>query len=471
MTARSASGHFNNENMRIQPEQFMTTSLSVSPHGETISRVLAAAINAVDPEIAVKKYLLRDGNQLFVGDDTFPLDEIENIYVIAFGKASLPMTQAAADILGDQLSAGILITKSQHSSFAIHNSKFTIIEASHPVPDQVGIEGAENVIELLESAAEKDLVLCLISGGGSALLTAPVEGITLDHLQQLNRSLLTCGASIGEINTLRKHLSRVKGGNLARIASPARVASLILSDVIGDPLDVIASGPTVPDTSSFGDAQNIIDRYDIGGELPTPIREHLARGFAGNIAETPKPGNAVFENVSNMIIGNNYQAAQAALAEAQALGLNPLLLTTNLEGEANIIGPALAAIAKQIETSGDPIQRPACVAAGGETTVTIKSDGLGGRNQELALSAVQTLADLRDTYLVALATDGDDGPTDAAGAVVTGQTLELATRKNLNPAQFLANNDAYHFFEPLGDLLKPGPTLTNVNDLNFIFCF
>jgi len=456
--------------MRIQPEQFLTNSLRASSHGETITRVLAAAINAVDPEIAIEKSLQRQANHLVINGKSYKLDAIDRVLVIAFGKASLPMAQATAEILGDKISAGIIITKSQTSKFDFQHSALTTFEASHPVPDQRGVEGANQIIELLKTTTERDLVLCLISGGGSALLTAPAEGITLDNIQQLNRSLLASGANIGEINTLRKHLSKVKGGSLAKLAFPAQVISLILSDVIGDPLDVIASGPTVPDTSSFADAQAIIAYYGIAGQLPVAIHEHLEQGHTGKIADTPKPGDAVFEKVHNTIIGNIYQAAKAALVEAQLLGLNPLLLTTNLEGEASTIGPALVAIAKQIDTTGDPIRRPACLIAGGETTVTIQGDGLGGRNQELALSTVHPLAGLKETILVALATDGDDGPTDAAGAVVTGQTLEQALLQELNPAQFLSNNNAYHFFEPLGDLLKPGPTLTNVNDLNFIFC-
>ena len=450
--------------MRIQPEQFLTDSLRASSYGRLITRVLAAAINAVDPENAVKKYLLRDENQISVGNTTYSLDKIDNVFLIAFGKASLPMAQAAVDIIGDKLSAGIIISKAINAPFRIQNSLFSIIEASHPVPDQRGVDGAAHIIELLKKTSQKDLVLCLISGGGSALLTAPAEGISLDNLQQLNRSLLRCGAKIGEINTLRKHLSRVKGGNLAKLAYPAQVATLILSDVIDDPLDVIASGPTVPDSSSFDDAREIIEKYGIAGEIPSAVHERMKQGHAGGTPETPKPEDAIFERVHNLIIGNNYQAAKAAIEKAHTLGLNPLLLTTNLEGEAREIGPALAAIAKQIDTTSDPIKRPACIILGGETTVTLRGDGLGGRNQELALSAVQPLAGLKATYLVTLATDGD-------GAVVTGQTLEQANLENLDPAKFLANNDAYNFFNPLGDLLKPGPTLTNVNDLNFIFCF
>jgi glycerate 2-kinase len=470
MTAPNVSNPSNNNHMRIPPENFLTDSLRTTPHGETITRVLAASIQAVDPENAVRKYLRQENNQLTLGDKVFNLDEIERIFVVAFGKASLPMALAAAEIIPDRLTAGIIITKA-HSQFSIDHSTYKIIVASHPVPDQRGVEGAEQIIDLLKTSTENDLVICLISGGGSALLTAPVEGISLDNLQQLNRSLLACGAAIGEINTLRKHVSRLKGGSLARLAHPAQVASLILSDVIDDPLDVIASGPTVPDPTTFMDAMAVIERYRIARQIPKPVLDYLRDGCNGSHPETPKPADPIFEQVYTRIIGNNYQAAKAGLDQAQALGLQTILLTAALEGEARFLGPVLAAIARQIDQSGDPLPRPVCIIAGGESTVTIQGDGLGGRNQELALSAVEGLAGMENMYLIALASDGDDGPTDAAGAVVSGDTLTQAKDKNLNPSTYLNNNDAYHFFAPLGDLLKPGPTLTNVNDLTFIFAF
>jgi glycerate 2-kinase len=470
MTAHNVSNPNNNIHMRIPPTKFLTDSLRATPHAETITRVLAASIQAVDPEIAVKKYLQRDKNQLTLGGKIYNLADIERIFIVAFGKASLPMAQAATEIIADRLAAGIVITK-ENSKFNTNQSPFTIVQASHPVPDQRGIEGAEQIINLLKTTTENDLVLCLISGGGSALLTAPVERISLDNLQQLNRSLLACGATIGEINTLRKHVSRLKGGSLARLAHPSQVASLILSDVIDDPLDVIASGPTVPDPTTFSDAMAVIERYQIGDQIPNPVLDYLRDGCNGSHPETPKPGDPIFEQIDTRIIGNNYQAANAGRDQAEALGIQTLLLTTALQGEASSLGPMLAAIARQIDQSGDPQPRPVCVITGGESTVTIQGDGLGGRNQELALSAVEGLAGLENTYLIALATDGDDGPTDAAGAVVSGMTQSQAEAKSLNPLEFLENNDAYHFFAPLGDLLKPGPTLTNVNDLTFIFAF
>ena len=344
-------------------------------------------------------------------------------------------------------------------------------EAGHPIPDERGVAGARQIAQLLEQATERDLVIALISGGGSALLTLPAEGISLAELQALTGILLRCGANINEINTLRKHLDQVKGGGLARLAHPAGVITLILSDVVGNPLDVIGSGPTVPDTSSFADAYAVLERYGVVADAPAPIVARLRRGMAGQIAETLKPGDPRFARVHNLIVGSNRQAAEAALAAARAAGFNPLLLTTFLQAEAREAGRMLAAGARELADSDHPLPRPACIIAGGETTVTLRGSGRGGRNQELALAAVADLAGLPDLALVALATDGGDGPTDAAGAVVTGATLDRARALDLNPAAYLARNDAYSFFDALGDLLKPGPTETNVNDLAFVFAF
>jgi len=377
-------------------------------------------------------------------------------------------------VLWERISAGIIVTKGggeQGGKGGGGYSQFTINYSSHPVPDERGVHVAGDIIELLATTTDNDLVICLISGGGSALLTSPAPGISLDDIQALTKALLGCGATINEVNTLRKHLSQVKGGQLARWAAPAQMATLILSDVIGDPLDVIASGPTVPDSSTFQDCWQILEMYQLTEGIPAKIREHLQAGLDDDIADTPKMGDPIFEKAHNIIVGNNLQAAQAAISQAQVEGFNTLLLTTSLQGEAKIIGQTMAAIAAQVVATGDPIPRPACIVAGGETTVTIRGQGLGGRNQELALGAVEGIAGLEDIIIIALATDGDDGPTDAAGAVVTGETLDRATLAGLNPIEFLSRNDAYNFFDPLGDLLKPGMTGTNVCDLTFIFAY
>ena len=380
------------------------------------------------------------------------------------------MAQAAAEILGDDLTEGILIPKADPAlSLPSLPASVRIYPAGHPVPDQRGVAAARKVIALLEETQANDLVLILISGGGSALLTAPVEGVSLKDLQNLNHALLACGATIQEVNTLRKHLSRVKGGQLAKLAAPAATLTLILSDVIGDPLDAIASGPTVPDPTTFEMAERILKQYNLAPRLPASVIAHLQRGLHAQVPETPKKLPLCPKNI---IIGNNLMAARAGLRAARKEGFNAQILTTSLRGEASQAGGVLGAILRQMASTGEPLPRPACVIAGGETTVTLgESPGLGGRNLELALGAVEDLADCPNVALISLATDGDDGPTDAAGAVVTGETLARAKKRNLFPSDFLARHDAYNFFEPLGDLLKPGPTGTNVNDLNFLFTF
>jgi hydroxypyruvate reductase len=432
--------------------------------------VLSAALQAVDPAAAVRRYLQRSGNRLWVAGNEFDLSRFSRVLLVGAGKAGAPMARAAAEIVGNRLAGGVMIVKEGYGE-DLADRKVSVIEAGHPLPDERGVQGAGRVIELLQGAGPEDLVIALLSGGGSALLVSPAEGLSLADLQDLTTTLLRCGADIYEINTIRKHLERLKGGGLARLAAPALLVTLILSDVVGDPLDVIASGPTVPDPSTFAGAYDVLEKYGIVGKAPPAVVRRLECGRSGELLETPKPGEAVFERAHNVLVGSNRLAAEAALAQAQAEGLHGLLLTTYLQGEARQAGRVLASLARQIAADGQPLPRRACLVAGGETTVTLHGDGLGGRNQELALGAVADLAGLPEVALVTMATDGGDGPTDAAGAVVTGDTLERARRAGLSPVEYLARNDAYHFFDALGDLLKPGPTQTNVNDLAFLFAF
>ncbi len=465
--------------MKISPNRFLTASLESEPWGAGVTRILAAAIQSVDPSEALYRCVQRQGDLLTIrsaaGDSparTYDLRDFKHIYVVGAGKAGAPMTQAIAQILRNRLSGGLVIVKDGYTSGAKTQSssgKIEIVQASHPIPDERGLQATNRILALLEAADQDDLIICLISGGGSALLTAPEAGISLQDLQALTKQLLASGASIHEINALRKHLDQVKGGGLAQAGNPAHMLSLILSDVVGNSLDVIASGPTVADNSSFQECHDILERYKLLDKIPVNVLKRIRQGVSGQQPETPKPGEAFFANVHNAIIGSNHVAAQAALEKAAQEGYNVMLLTTYLQGEARQVGRLLVAIARQVAESNQPIPRPACILAGGETTVTLHGDGLGGRNQELALGAVVELAGLQDIALVSLATDGGDGPTDAAGAVVTGQTLSRAEGIGLVPAKFLARNDSYHFFQPLGDLLKPGPTLTNVNDLVFLF--
>jgi glycerate 2-kinase len=435
-----------------------------------IERVLSAALDAADPRQAVARALALDGEALLTAGERLDLRTVRRVRVIGAGKASQAMARGLVDVLGARISDGVIISKHQDKQIDLPPA-IRVLLGGHPVPTADSISSTQALADLLVDGQPDDLIICLISGGGSALMSWPEEGTSLAELQELTRLLLACGADIGEINTLRKHLDRVKGGGLARLASPARLVTLILSDVIGSPLDVIASGPTVADSSTYAQAQDIVRKYRLEDRVPPGIASILERGTRGEIAETVKPGDPVVENVINQIIASNPQAASAALAQARRDGFHTLLLTTYLQGEASQVGIVLASLLQQIHASADPLPRPACIVAGGETTVTLHGQGLGGRNQEMALGAVFLLSGLPDVALITLGTDGEDGPTDAAGAVVTGKTLQRARALELNPLAYLQSNDSYHFFSALGDLIQPGPTGTNVNDLVFLFAF
>ncbi|MCJ7586168.1 MAG: glycerate kinase [Anaerolineales bacterium] len=447
----------------LAPAQFLTSSLRLSPHGTAITRILAAGLDAVDPGEAVGRFVRREKNQLRIANKLYSLEKDRRTFIIAFGKASLPMAESLADILGDRLTDGVVIPKHAEERTL---SLLTVMEGGHPVPDERSLAAGQRVIELLSDLRNDDLVICLISGGGSALMAAPVEGVTLSDMQALTSALLACGASVDEINILRRHLDRLKGGGLARLAFPARIVSLILSDVVGNPLEAIASGPTAPDPATCADALAVLEKYKLPGKTPESVMVALKSGH-----ETLKPGDAVFRNVDNILVGSNLLAAQAALKQVEAEGFHPYLLRTDLQGEAREVAVELCRTLRWAWQTGDPAPPPACIVAGGETTVAIKGDGRGGRNQELALASVTELVNFPDVMLVALATDGEDGPTDAAGAVVTGETFGRAYALGLDPVDYLRRNDSYTFFAALDDLLKPGPTGTNVNDLIFLFTF
>lgn len=457
---------------------------------EQVMQLVQAALEAVDPTRAVQTTVRLEGDRLYVGgqlsgallgaprrpgsslldrvSQEYDLRRYRHIYVLGGGKAGAPMAWALSQVLGERLTAGWVNVKEGHLVDAPLPEAVHVQEASHPIPNESGREGAQRILDLARRAQERDLIFCLISGGGSALLPLPVEGITLEDLQALTDALLLCGATINEINAVRKHCSQIKGGQLARAAYPATVISLILSDVVGNPLDVIASGPTVPDTTTFADAYQILLKYGIADGVPEHIVSHLRTGIDGQVPETPKEGDPIFENVHNVIIGSNAMAALAAKAEAEAMGFSTLLLSTYIEGEAREVGKVMAGIAKSLAVEGWPLAVPACVIAGGETTVTVRGAGRGGRNQELALSAALALDGWSGVMLATLATDGTDGPTDAAGAIVDGQSAYRGAQMDMAAADFLAENDSYTYFDRLGDLIRTGATNTNVNDLLFI---
>ena len=427
--------------------------------------IFQAALDAVDPEEAVKCFVQVKGSPLTVDGMDYDLDDFNSITVVGAGKADAPMAAALESLLGEQITNGLLNVKYGHTQPL---ARIRLNEAGHPVPDENGLKGAKEIVELVETLGEDNLVICLLSGGGSALLPLPAEGISLEDKQEVTKLLLACGANIQEINTVRKHLSAVKGGQLARAAAPATLISLVLSDVIGDQLDAIASGPTVPDTTTFAEVSDLFNRYDLSPKLPAHIIRRIWDGIEEKISDTPKPGEPAFEKTQNVVIGSNPIAVNAAAEKAKLLGYQTLILSTFMEGETREIARAHAAIAKEIHQSGNPVCPPACILSGGETTVTIRGDGKGGRCQEFALAAARDLADLKDTLVLAAGTDGSDGPTDAAGAYADGATIARAEEFGLDASDFLNRNDSYHFFELLEDLLITGPTRTNVCDVRIL---
>jgi hydroxypyruvate reductase len=372
------------------------------------------------------------------------------------------MAGAVEEILGDRVTAGVVTTK--HGYLETLRTVL-LIEAGHPLPDSAGLAGAQRIAQLVVQAGRDDLVLVLISGGGSALLPLPAEGITLDEKIAVTDLLLRSGATINELNTVRKHLSAIKGGWLARHAAPATVIALILSDVLGNPLDVIASGPAVPDPTTFADAAAVVHRFSLGDRLPVSVQRHLDRGAAGDVAETPKPGDPAFERVHRVMVGDIWGAAAAAAGRAEGLGYTTRSGPTDVQGEAREVGARFGRTVRETQDALGPAGRPTCLIMGGETTVTVRGQGRGGRNQELALGAALALQGLHQVLVASFGTDGTDGPTDAAGAVSDGSTLDRARAHGLDPLTALADNDTYAFFHALDDLIISGPTNTNVNDL------
>ena len=424
--------------------------------------IFKAALRAVDPVEAILKHVKREGEGLLIGETRLELSKFDRILVVGAGKADAPMAQAVESLLGERVSDGIIVVKDGHG---LPLQRVRVHEARHPVPDERGLRAAEEILSLVSGAGERDLVICLISGGGSALLVAPAEGVTLKDKQQVTQLLLACGASIHEINTVRKHLSRVKGGGLAHTTHPATLVSLILSDVVGDDLDTIASGPTVPDSTTFRQAEQILGRYGIWDQAPRSVRMYLEKGVKGEIPETPKLGDPSFQRGVWELVGTNLQALKAARKEAERMGYRTMILSGMIEGETREVAKAHAAIAKEVLSSENPIAPPACVLSGGETTVTLKGDGKGGRNTEFALASAMALEGVENVVVLSGGTDGTDGPTDAAGAMADGETVSQAREKGLDPVDYLRRNDAYTFFETLGGLVITGPTRTNVMDV------
>ncbi len=436
---------------------------------DTVLDILHAAFSA-DPYAATLAALTGDPR---VQKVLKSLPANGRIYVVGAGKAGATMAHAVEDTLRYRITSGLIIVKDGHASTGGAPLRYiSVREAAHPLPDARGVAATAELLRIVQSAGEGDLVICLISGGGSALLTQPTEGITLEDVQAVTDEMLKSGASINELNGVRKHLSGVSGGQLARIASPASVLSLILSDVVGSPLDVIASGPTVPDPTSYSYALATLERYDLLGHVPPMVVSRLRAGLAQLLPETPKPGDSIFGAVTNVLVASNVQAVEAAAELARGHGLNTVIVSTYLEGEAREVGRVLAGMAREIAQYGRPIQRPACLVFGGETTVTVRGKGIGGRNSELALSAALHIRGLGARVIVAsVATDGGDGPSPGAGAIVDGTTIDRGTKAGLDAQASLADNDSYTYLSQIHDALVTGPTGTNVNDIIAVFVF
>ena len=425
---------------------------------EAAAAIWRAALAAGDVAPLIRRHLRVDGRILKAGPLHLDLDRVRRILVLGVGKAGAAMAASAETVLGGRVSGGFVVVK---DGYRVATASVEVVEAGHPVPDARGVAASARVLELATSATADDLVLFLVSGGGSALTPAPAPPVTLEEKQALTRLLLAAGATINELNAVRKHLSRFKGGLLARAAAPATVLTLALSDVIGDPLDVIASGPTAPDPTTYADALAVLDRRGVLEGAPRAIVERLRAGAGGALAETPKPGDPVFARVTNLVIGNNALVADAAAAEAERRGYRPHVLTRALQGEARDTARDLVARARALPA-------PAALIAGGETTVTVRGRGRGGRCQEFALAAALALEAGESLVVLAAGTDGTDGPTDAAGGVVDAATLVRGRAAGADAARALADNDAHAFLRAAGACIVSGPTNTNLLDLYLI---
>ncbi|MFM9906925.1 MAG: glycerate kinase [Nitrospiraceae bacterium] len=431
-----------------------------SPIKLRLKKILSRGLDAVDAHAAVGRAFSRDGAALTIGRRRYDLNNYERVVVVGAGKATAPMAQAVEQRLGHWLHSGFIVVK---QGYGLPMKRILVAEAGHPVPDRSGQRAAAKLCTMVSALGRRDLLIVLLSGGASSLLPAPVAGVTLADKQRTTEKLLRCGATIRDINTVRKHLSRIKGGRLAEL-SDATIVTLILSDVLGDDLSTIASGPTVPDPTTYRDAIAILKRYRIWMTVPQRVRQHLDRGCRGLVSETPKPGSPLFRRVHHHLVGNNGVAVRAVARAAREAGFQTIVPEAII-GEAREAGQRFGAMAKTLLRKGRPLRKPYCLVAGGETTVTVTGRGTGGRAQEFATAAALEIAGLPKVWVVAIGTDGTDGPTDAAGAVVDGDTVARAQRLQINLVGALKRHNTYPALKKLGQLIVTGPTGTNVNDL------
>lgn len=430
---------------------------------------LEAALAAADAKAALKAHVKLRGRTLQIKNERFSLDAFDSIYVIGAGKASGHMAEALFNILRDKISGGLVIVP-DYFDVKLSTGPVQLWKASHPIPSHRGVEGVKRMLALVREASREDLVICLMSGGGSALMPLPYGNITLKQKQGITSDLLKSGATITEINCVRKHLSAIKGGRLAELLQNTRIISLIISDVFSDRLDTIASGPTVPDNTTFNDAAHVLKKYKLWHSLNRNVKRIIQMGLSGKIPETPKPGSRIFRNVRNFVIANNKLACEGAMHYLKAKGINATILTTSLQGEASQVGVVVSSIASEITSENRPVRKPAAIVMGGETTVTVRGRRKGGRNQELVLSACKGISESENTVVASIGTDGIDGNSDASGAIADSFTFKRALKMNLCPDQFLINNDSNTFFRKLKDTIQTGPTGTNVNDVTVLIC-
>jgi glycerate 2-kinase len=432
-----------------------------SPIQPLLKKLIGRGLAAVAAHAAVARVISRNGEQLLIGRRRYDLRRYERVIVAGAGKATASMARAVEQRLGSRLHSGFVVVKYGHG---LPTKRVVVAEAGHPIPDGSGQRAAAKLSSMAKALGRRDLLIILLSGGASSLLPAPVAGVTLADKQRTTQELLRCGASISEINSVRKHLSRIKGGRLAE-STEATVLTLILSDVLHDDLSAIASGPTAPDPTTYRDAAGVLKRYRIWRAVPQRVRQHLERGCQGFVSETPKPGSSLFRRVHHHIVGNNAVAVTAVTRAAREAGLRTLVRLPAFAGDARQAGKQFGILAKKIVNEGKPLQRPCCVVAGGETTVTVTGRGTGGRAQEFAVAAALEIAGLANVWVVAIGTDGTDGPTDAAGAVTNGCLVARAQRFSVDLRGALKRHNTYPALKKLRQLIITGPTGTNVNDL------
>ena len=429
-----------------------------------VLHAMNAALVAADPARIIRKNLKLTGSILHVGTFQYPLKDYRRIFVVGGGKASGYMAEEIEKLMGNWITRGLVIIP-DYLRPTPRTRRIIYHPATHPIPTGKGVEGVLAMLRLVDDISRDDLVIVLVSGGGSALMPLPVEGINLDDEAKVTSLLLRSGAGIEEINTVRKHLSQVKGGRLAGRLYPATVLTLIISDVVGDKIDTIASGPTTPDSTTYHDVELVLKKYDLWFQIPKNARRIITHGLSGSIPETPKQKDKVFRRVQNVIVGNNRASCLAAASAMTKAGYRTQVLSIQITGEAREAGRIFGSIVRDIRENSLPFAPPAALIAGGETTVTVRGKGKGGRNQELALAAAVKISGLEGVVVCSFATDGIEGRTNAAGALADGSTITRGLRLRMDPEEYLRNNDSYQYFSKLQDLVITGATGTNVNDI------